>query len=63
MNHHPEKIKKLHGNHAAINPCKHVDSMYQNNLVTVHDHCENETPIVDEKNVRYARKFVEENKK
>ena len=65
MNHqtHSSNHKTLHGNHAKIDPSKAIESLNQSCLVTASDHVEHGSPIVDEENVRYAKKFVEENKK
>lgn len=58
-----EKDKKLHGNHAKIEPKKHVESLYQSNMVTLSNRKQDETPLVNDDDVAYARRFVEENKK
>lgn len=58
-----KKEKLLHGNSAKIDPAKDVTSLYQQNLVTASDKKDHETPLVDDENVEYARRFVEENKK
>jgi hypothetical protein len=57
----PEKL--LHGNNARIHPRKHVESLYQTNLVTYSEETEGETPVSSDENVAYAKKFVDENKK
>lgn len=53
----------LHGNNAKIDPKTEVTSLYQSNRVTLSSRREDETPLVDDDNVEYARRFSEENKK
>lgn len=57
------KGKALHGNSAKIAPKKHVSSLYQANRVTISDHKDHETPMVDDDDVAYAKSFVDENHK
>jgi hypothetical protein len=61
-----EQIKKekiLHGNRAKIDPKKQIESLYATNRVTLSDHKAHETPIVEDDDVEYSRRFVEENEK
>lgn len=55
--------KKLHGNRAKVDEAKQVESLYQSNRAVLSSRREDETPLVDDDNVEYARRFVEENKK
>lgn len=55
--------KRLHGNNAKIDPKKKVESLYQSNMVILSDSKEGVTPVVDDDDVEYARRFAEENKK
>lgn len=57
------KGKALHGNNAKVDPQKKVVGRFVTNTVTMSDRKDHETPIVDEDDVEYAKKFVEENKK
>lgn len=58
-----KKDQALHGNSAKIDPAGAVTSLYQSNTVTMSDRKQHETPLVDEKNVEYIKKFVEVNEK
>lgn len=58
-----KKLKNLHGNKAKVDPKGHVESLYQSNMVTLSNRKDHETPVVDDENVEYGRRFVEENKK
>lgn len=55
--------KDLHGNYAKINPGKNVVPLFTTNTVTMSEQKEHETPIVEDSNVEYARKFSKENQK
>ncbi len=57
-----EQNKILHGNRARVPKDKQVTPLYLTNAVTMSDTKEDETPLVDEENVRLAREFSEENK-
>ena len=54
--------KTLNGNNAKIDPEKHVESLYQANMVTTAKE-ENGVPVSSDENVEYVRIFANENKK
>lgn len=58
-----EKPEKLHGNHARINPKKHVDGTFITNMAALSSagYVQNEDEMEDA--VEYAKTFVDENKK
>ena len=59
-----EKRKEtLRGNQTRVNPSGHIEPLYASNTVTLSNKKSDETPAVDDANVEYAKKFVEENKK
>ena len=55
--------KELHGNNAKVAPNKKIEGAYVTNTVTMSNKKNCKTPIVQQSNVEYARKFAEENKK
>lgn len=57
------KEREIHGNKAKVDPGSNKVPEYLTNTVTMSDRKKHETPVVDDDNVAYARKFVEENKK
>lgn len=54
---------KLRGNSAKIDPAKKIIGLNVTNTVTMSEKTIHGTPVVDDENVAYAKKFVEENKK
>lgn len=55
--------EKRQGNDTKADLTKKISPLYESNMVTLSNRKENETPLVDDENVEYARRFVEENKK
>lgn len=58
-----EKQRTLHGNNAKTSPKSKVVPDYITNTVTMAQKKEHETPIVEDSDVAYARKFSQENQK
>lgn len=59
----PKQPKKLHGNSAKVNPAGKVVPAFLTNTVTMSQEKNHETPVVEDSNVAYARKFSQENQK
>lgn len=59
----PKQPKKLHGNNAKVEPGSKVVPSFLTNTVTMSQKKQHETPIVEDSNVAYARKFSQENQK
>lgn len=57
------KPKEIRGNKTTVDPKSKIEPLYITNTVTMSDRKLNETPVADDDNVAYARKFQEENKK
>jgi|GEM_PF-2830809 len=57
------KEEKLHGNSAKVDPKKKITGAYITNRVTMSRRKEDETPLVEDDDVEYARQFSKENKK
>lgn len=55
--------EELRGNKTKVDPKSKIEPLYITNTVTMSDRKDHETPVVDDDNVSYARKFQEENKK
>ena len=53
----------LNGNNAKIDPKKHIESLYQSNMVTTAQEHKDGVPISPDENVEYVRNFANENKK
>lgn len=58
-----DKRKEIRGNETKVDTNSKIDPLYITNTITMADRKKNETPIVDDDNVAYARKFQEENEK
>lgn len=55
--------KKLHGNSARVSQDSKVVPAFLTNTVTMSQKRDHETPVVEDSNVAYARKFSKENQK
>lgn len=58
-----KKPKKLHGNSARVSPDSKPVPAFLTNTVTMSQKKDHETPVVEDSNVEYARKFSQENQK
>lgn len=57
------KPDSLHGNGAKVEPDRKIVPQFLTNTVTMSREKKHETPLVDDSNVEYARKFSQENQK
>lgn len=55
--------KEIHGNNAKVDKNSKIEPAFIASTVTMSDKKKHETPLVEDSNVAYARKFIEENKK